>query len=124
MSTDNQDNQDKQVNDQPKEVVRGDRGAVGEPTASLSIKQLWHQTHFKRADVGDKHNPRKRQFVKNHHAPSLKRFARELMRSGNELALEWLARKGGSLNAKRTKENVARVQLEKQKTKESRRKTK
>ena len=119
-----------QTNDQapapeaPKQEANppGERGEVGVATAGLTIKQKWHETHFTRKDVGDKHNPRKRVWVKNHGAPSLKRFARDLAKSGDTVAKDWFAHKGGSLNAERTDANKTRISLEKQKTREAKRK--
>src|SRR5262249_48606826 len=104
------------------ESARGDRGEVGQATAGLTIKQKWHEAHFTRKDVGDKHNPRKRVWVKNHGAPSLKRFARDLAKSGDTVARDWFAHKGGSLNQVRTDANKTRISLEKQKTREAKRK--
>lgn len=100
----------------------GERGEVGQPTAALTLKQRWHAAHFTRKDVGDKHNPRKRVWVRNHGAPSLKRYARELAKSGDVNAKDWFAHKSGSLNAERTDANKTRISLEKQKTREAKRK--
>lgn len=104
------------------ERPRGERGELGQATAGLTIKQMWHAAHFTRKDVGDKHNPRKRVFVRNHGAPSLKRFARDLAKSGNDVAKDWFAHKAGSLNTERTDANKTRISLEKQKTREAKRK--
>lgn len=104
------------------EHPRGDRGELGQATAGLTIKQMWHAAHFTRKDVGDKHNPRKRVFVRNHGAPSLKRFARELAKSGNQTAKDWFAHKTGSLNEERSEKNRTRISLEKQATKTAKRK--
>lgn len=104
------------------EHPRGDRGEVGQATAGLTIKQRWHEAHFTLKDVGDKHNPRKRVWVRNHGAPSLKRYARDLAKSGDTLAKDWFAHKSGSLNTERTDANKTRISLEKQKTREAKRK--
>jgi hypothetical protein len=104
------------------ERPRGDRGELGQATAGQTIKQMYHAAHFTRKDVGDKHNPRKRVFVKNHGAPSLKKYARELAKSGNQVAKDWFAHKAGSLNAERTDANKTRISIEKQKSREARRK--
>jgi hypothetical protein len=109
--------------EETKEVSRGDRGEVGQATAKLSIVQLWHEAHFTRKDVGDKHNPRKRIWVPNPGPKvSLKRFARELLKSGNAVAKEWFANKSGAKNQKRTEKNQSRITLEKQASKAARRK--
>ena len=104
------------------ERPRGNRGELGVATAALTLKQMWHAAHFTRKDVGDKHNPRKRVFVRNHGAPSLKKYARELAKSGNQVAKDWFAHKAGSLNTERTDANKTRISLEKQKSREARRK--
>lgn len=106
------------------ESARGDRGEVGMATAGLKIRQLWHSAHFTRKDIGDKHNPRKSIYVPNPGgAPSLKRFARELLKAGDAVAKEWFANKRGAKNQKRTEKNQARVNLEKQSSKAARRKS-
>lgn len=109
--------------EEKKEVARGDRGEVGQATPKLTIVQMWHEAHFTRKDVGDKHNPRKRVWVHNPGPKvSLKKFARELLKSGNAVAKEWFANKVGAKNQKRTEKNVSRISLEKQASKAARRK--
>ena len=105
------------------EIVRGVRGEVGTASASQTIKQMWRQTHCRREDVNDNLNPRKRIWIPNRNAPSLKAFARTLLKEGNQVAKDWFAHKGGSENAQRTEKNAARVQLERQASKNARRKT-
>lgn len=109
--------------EESKEVSRGDRGEVGQATAKLTIVQMWHEAHFTRKDVGDKHNPRKRVWVANPGPRvSLKKFARELAKSGNVVAKAWFANKAGAQNTKRTEKNQSRITLEKQASKAARRK--
>ena len=109
--------------EESKEVARGDRGELGVATAGLTIRQMLHAAHFSRKDVGDKHNPRKRVWVPNPgQKVSLKKFARELLKSGNQVAKDWFAHKRGSLNAQRSEKNQSRVSLEKQATKAAKRK--
>ena len=109
--------------EETKESARGNRGEVGLATAKLKIVQLWHDAHFSRKDVGDKHNPRKRVWVPNPGPKvSLKKFARELLKAGNAVAKEWFANKGGARNAQRSEKNQARINLEKQASKAARRK--
>lgn len=109
--------------EESKEVSRGDRGELGVATAALTIRQMWHEAHFTRKDIGDKHNPRKRVWVPNPgQKVSLKKFARELLKSGNQVAKDWFAHKRGSLNAQRSEKNQSRVSLEKQATKAAKRK--
>lgn len=109
--------------EESKEVSRGDRGELGVATAALTIRQMWHEAHFTRKDIGDKHNPRKRVWVPNPgQKVSLKKFARELLKSGNQVAKDWFAHKRGSLNASRSEKNQSRISLEKQATKAAKRK--
>lgn len=100
----------------------GDRGELGVATAALTIKQRWHEAHFTLKDVGDKHNPRKRVWVRNHGAPSLKRYARDLAKSGDANAKDWFANKSGAKNAERSEKNRSRISLEAQASKAARRK--
>jgi hypothetical protein len=102
--------------------ARGDRGELGTATPKLTITQLWHEAHFTRKDANDKGNFRKRIWVANHGAPSLKKFARELLKAGNAVAKAWFANKRGAQNAKRTEKNSSRITLEKQASKAARRK--
>ena len=109
--------------EEKKEVPRGDRGELGQATPKLAIVQKWHEAHFTRKDVGDKHNPRKRIWVPNPGPKvSLKKFARELLKAGDPVAKAWFANKGGAQNQKRTEKNVSRISLEKQASKAARRK--
>jgi len=102
--------------------ARGDRGELGTATAKLTITQLWHAAHFSRKDANDKGNFRKRIWVANHGAPSLKKFARELLKAGDPVAKAWFANKRGAANAKRLEKNASRITLEKQASKAARRK--
>lgn len=92
--------------DQAEERSRGDRGVVGEATAALTIKQRYHEAHFKRVDAEDKHNPTKKVWFKVEGAPSLKQFARKLLANGDPVAKDWFARKRGSMNAQRSDANI------------------
>lgn len=93
--------------EKPTERPKGDRGELGVATASLTLKQRYHQAHFKRVDAEDKHNPGKKHWVKNEGAPSLKQFARKLLGSGDPNVKDWFARKNGSMDDKRTDKNIA-----------------
>jgi hypothetical protein len=85
----------------------GDRGVVGEATAALKIKNLWHETHFKLVDDDNPFNPNHRVWTPNNsNVPSLKRFARGLAASGDQVAKDWLDHKHGSLNQARTDANI------------------
>jgi hypothetical protein len=87
------------------EYMPGDRGELGQPTASLTMKQRYHAAHFTREDAGDKRNPHKKVWVINSHAPSLKQFARKLLAQKDEVAVAWFGNKNGALNAKRSDAN-------------------
>lgn len=101
---------------------RGSRGELGEATASLTLKQRYHQSHFKRVDPEDKYNPNKRIWVKNEDAPSLKQFARKLLASGDISAKEWFANKNGAKNVSRSEANIKAAMEASNATKTERRK--
>src|SRR5579885_1070183 len=88
------------------ERVPGPRGELGEATPALTVHQKWHAAHFKRVDAGDKWNPTKKVWVPNPNAPSLKRFARDLLKQGDPAAKEWLANKRGAKDQKRSDANI------------------
>jgi hypothetical protein len=100
----------------------GPNGEIGQPTAALTIKQLWHAELHVLMDVGDKNNPRKQKWVRKQGTLSLKKYARQLAASGNTVAKDWFEHKQGSLNAERSEKNVVRIALEAQASKASRRK--
>ena len=93
------------------EPVRGVRGEVGVATPSLTIKKMYHAACFKRVNIStlvkNPSNKNKQVFLANPNAPSLKRFVRELVASGDAAAKEWLANKAGAKNEKRTDVNIA-----------------
>lgn len=108
---------------EPTESARGERGEVGTASAGLTIRQLWHAAHFTRKDAGDKDNFRKRIYVPNPGGvPSLKQFARQLLKAGDAVAKEWFANKRGAKNEKRSDKNQTRINLEKIASKAARRK--
>jgi hypothetical protein len=102
----------------------GPRGELGVATAAKKIKQLWHERHFRLVDANDRHNPRKKLWVAGRDTPSLKAFARLLLKdeTHGQVAKDWFDHKAGSLNEKRSEKNVARIALEKQATKAAKRK--
>jgi hypothetical protein len=103
--------------------ARGERGELGVATAKLTITQMWHAAHFTRKDANDKGNFRKRIWVANPGPKvSLKKFARELAKSGNAVAKAWFANKLGAQNAQRSEKNRGRISLESQASKAARRK--
>jgi hypothetical protein len=103
--------------------ARGDRGELGVATPKLAIVHLWHEAHFTRKDANDKGNFRKRVWVANPGPRvSLKKFAREFLKSGNAVAKAWFANKVGAQNAKRSEKNTGRISLEKIASKAARRK--
>jgi hypothetical protein len=88
------------------ESTRGLRGEVGTPTASLTLKQKWHESHFELFDPEDKRNPRKRVWVRRSNTPTLKSYARALAKQGDPTAKEWLENKAGAKNQERSDINV------------------
>lgn len=97
-----------ETQDKPKteERPRGNRGEVGAATAAALLKQRYHQSHFLREGAGDKRNPSKMVWVAKEGAPSLKKFARKLLATGDENAKDFFAHKKGSLNQTRSPANV------------------
>lgn len=79
-------------------------GHVGTPTAAEELKLRW------RAQRG-----------KNE---SLKQFARALIAKKDQMAIDWMDHKNGSLNESRNEKNNARISLERQASKAARRKKK
>jgi hypothetical protein len=88
------------------ERQRGARGEIGVATASLTIKQRYHEAFFKRVDAGNKNNPTKKVWVKSEGAPSLKQFARKLLASGDANIKEWFANKNGAKDQHRSDANI------------------
>lgn len=88
------------------ETRRGDRGEVGTATAGLTIRQKWHAAAFRRESANDKHNPNRTIYVRLEGTPSLKQFARQLVKEGDSTAKEWFANKLGAKNQKRTDANI------------------
>jgi hypothetical protein len=86
--------------------VRGERGELGVATASLTIKQCWHEEHFNLVDTSDKSHPHRRSYVKKPGVPSLKKFARALAKDGDQNAKEWLSNKLGGKAQKRSDTNI------------------
>lgn len=89
------------------EVVRGERGAIGEATSALTFKQRYHEAHFQRVDTKDNSHPNRKTWVKNQGAPSLKQYARKLLLAGDANAKDWFEHKRGSMNAERSEKNIA-----------------
>jgi hypothetical protein len=116
------------VANEPKkdEYTRGPNGTLGTPTAALSIRQLWHQTHFTQVDAGDRRNPHRKAWQINpaSHPVSLKRFARNLLVKKDAVAIDWFANKNGAQNAKRTDANIKAAHEAASATKLGRKKTK
>jgi hypothetical protein len=70
--------------------TKGDRGIVGTASASQTIKQLWHASQKAKGQ-----------------RLTLKRFARQLLKDGNEVAEEWFKNKAGAKDAGRSEANIA-----------------
>lgn len=92
---------------EPQEIQRGPNGEVGQPTVSITLKQMWHEKHFRLEDAPDSKNPRKQVWVPRGGAVSLKQFARQLVASGDATAKDWFDHKAGVLNASRSETNIA-----------------
>ncbi len=86
--------------------VRGPSGRTGVTTASLALKQKWHEKHFKRVDTSDNAHPHRKNFKAERNAPSLKSFVRGLAMDGDEPAKMWLAAKCGEFEQRRAEHNV------------------
>lgn len=63
---------------------RGERGQVGEATAAGTVKSLWHKAYFIKDKQGLTRKPQ---------TPSLKAFARTLVKEGDTTAQSWFAHK-------------------------------
>ncbi len=92
--------------EETKTETRGDRGEVGTATAGLTVRQMWRGAAFTRESANDKHNPNKRIYVRIPGSPSLKAFARKLLKEGHEVAQEWFGNKRGAKNQKRSDANI------------------
>lgn len=103
------------------EVARGSRGEIGTATAGLTIRQKWHEAHFQRVNAGLKSNPNKRVFVRVEGTPSLKQFARQLLKDGDPVAKQWFANKLGAKNQKRSDANIKAARETGQATKAAKR---
>lgn len=100
-------NEQQTQTDAPEEVIRGSRGEIGEPTASLTIKQRWHDKHFHTVSVKNKEGVVVRTYLEaNEGALSLKQFAKTLVQDGDQVAKDWFAHKAGSLNQARSDANI------------------
>lgn len=93
----------------------------GIATASLTIKQRWHEEHFKSVDTKDHAHPKRRTYMAKPGAPSLKKFAQALLQSGDENAQKWFANKSGKNAMKRSEANAKLAALCASETKRSRR---
>jgi len=103
---------------------RGERGELGVATAALTIKQRWHAEHFKLVDTSDHDNPNRQSYVAKPGAPTLRAFARNLVKSGDANAKEWFANKAGAKDQKRSAANAQMAKTCASATKLSRKKSK
>ena len=119
MSNDNVDTvvQDNVVKSEDQK--RGKRGDVGKPTAALTLKQRWHDECFTLEKLG-----KREVYVAKPKAPSLRTFARQLAKTGDQVAKDWFDHKKGSLNQERSMTTQKRITEEKNATKMARRKSK
>ena len=91
-------NNDSATTPSPEVKKHGDRGEIGQPTAGLIVWQKWKAS---KAPV------------------SLKKFARQLVKDGDQTAQEWFSNKRGAKNEKRSEKNLQRIAAERQATKAS-----
>lgn len=100
------------------------RGVKGEPTASLTLKQKWHEAHFTLEDTSNGKHPHRKTWRKNPKAPSLKAFAKQLDKDGDTLPNDWWSNKQGLKNAKRTPANIEKARASKTASSLARKKSK
>lgn len=98
---------------------RGPRGELGVATPALTLKSRWHTEHFKLVGEG-----RHQSYVVKPGAPSLRAFARQLAKNGDENAKAWFANKVGKNNQKRSAANAQLAKTCALATKQSRKKSK
>jgi len=104
------------------EVVRGDRGVVGEASAAVTLKQMWHEATHSLEETADKTNPNRQSWVRNRGTLSLKQFAKSKAKESDKIAKEWFANKAGAKNEERSDKNKKRVYEEKVASKSARKK--
>lgn len=114
---------EKKTEETPVEELRGDRGSVGEATPSKAIKNRWYEATHLLIEAGDRHNTKKRIWKKKPGSPSLRKFARSLVKEGDQQAKQWFANKSGKNNDTRSDKSLARISLERTATKSARRKS-
>lgn len=122
----NENKQEQKVEEQQEMApVKGPRGEIGKATASLTLRQLWHAAYFRKVSIKDDKGTHIRfDLVPNPGGPSLKTFARSLVKDGNQIAKDWFAHKHGSLDQKRSEKNAMDAKAAASATKQERRKKK
>lgn len=103
MSEENKTEKAEEKKDEP---VRGDRGELGTATPRLTMLQKWREATHRRENPHDKNNENKRIYVRIEGTPSLKQFARALLKEGDPVAKRWFANKWGAANQKRSEANA------------------
>lgn len=88
------------------EKQRGPKGELGVATPALTLKARWHAEHFKLVDTNSNAHRNRQSYVVKPGAPSLKTFARQLAKSGDENAETWLANKSGLNDQARSAANA------------------
>jgi hypothetical protein len=114
----------KMSEEQSVQEVRGESGEVGTATAALLIKQQWHEKHFKLVSTKDQEHPNRKSYQALPGAPSLKQFARGLLKANDPVAQAWFANKTGEQNQKTSEANLKAARETALATKLSRKKTK
>lgn len=86
--------------------TRGPKGEVGASTPALTLKQRWHAEHFRLEDTSDNAHRNRQSYVAKMGALSLKKYARQLAKSGDKNAEAWLDNKAGVNNQERSAANA------------------
>lgn len=87
-------------------TISRERGHIGQPTPSLTMKQLWRKANCMPKKKGV-HKMRRLDSV------SLKQFARVMVKEGNTLASTWFANKDGATEKGKSDRTLNRLAQEK-----------
>ena len=124
MSEENTENKTEGKKSKKEERTPGARGEVGQAGPALIVRQKWHEADFERVSAPTRDNPSRRVWVAKGGARSLKKFARELAKAGDQSAKDWLANKRGAQNKGRSEANEKAAREAAMATKAARKKTK
>jgi hypothetical protein len=101
-----EDNTTVAVTETDTQKTRGERGEVGVTTPALTLKARWHAEHFKLVDTSNNAHRNRQSYVAKPGAPSLKAYARQLVKNDDEVADAWLGNKSGENSQKRSEKNA------------------